>query len=144
MSTHYEVLQVSETASLDIIKQRFQQLILQHHPDKRTNSNDDTQAHNILKAWEVLRSPTSRKNYDIELQSQRNKKDVAIGAEVDLDDMEYDEDDKSFSLVCRCSGDYVITEDELEAGIDVVGCNNCSLRIRVLYDVVEEDEEEGN
>lgn len=29
MSTHYEVLQVSETASLDIIKQRFQQLILQ-------------------------------------------------------------------------------------------------------------------
>lgn len=29
MSTHYEVLQVSESASLDIIKQRFQQLILQ-------------------------------------------------------------------------------------------------------------------
>ncbi|GAN07165.1 DnaJ homolog subfamily C member 24 [Mucor ambiguus] len=143
MSTYYEVLQVSETASLDIIKQKFQQLILQHHPDKRTNDNDDTQAHNILKAWEVLRNPTSRKNYDIELQSQRNKKDVAIGAEVDLDDMEYDENDRSFSLVCRCSGEYVITEDELEAGIDVVGCNNCSLRIRVLYDVVEEDEEDS-
>lgn len=29
MSTHYEVLQVSESASADIIKQRFQQLILQ-------------------------------------------------------------------------------------------------------------------
>jgi hypothetical protein len=29
MSTHYEILQVSETASLDIIKQQFQQLILQ-------------------------------------------------------------------------------------------------------------------
>lgn len=28
MSTHYEVLQVSETASTDLIKQRFQQLIL--------------------------------------------------------------------------------------------------------------------
>lgn len=73
---------------------------------------------------------------------QRNKKDVAIGAEVDLDDMEYNEDEASFSLVCRCSGDYVITEDELEAGIDVVGCNNCSLRIRVLYDVVEDEEED--
>jgi curved DNA-binding protein CbpA len=29
MSTHYEVLQVSETASSDLIKQRFQQLILE-------------------------------------------------------------------------------------------------------------------
>lgn len=38
----------------------------------------------------------------------------------------------------------MITEDELEAGIDVVGCNNCSLKIRVLYDVVEEDDEEDN
>ncbi|KAI8640902.1 hypothetical protein BD408DRAFT_418998 [Parasitella parasitica] len=28
MSTYYETLQVSETASSDIIKQRFQQLIL--------------------------------------------------------------------------------------------------------------------
>jgi diphthamide biosynthesis protein 4 len=72
---------------------------------------------------------------------QRNKKDLAIGAEVDLDDMEYNEDKKLFSLVCRCSGDYIITEDELETGIDVVGCNNCSLRIRVLYDVIEEDED---
>ncbi|KAI9473580.1 MAG: DNAJ heat shock N-terminal domain-containing protein [Benjaminiella poitrasii] len=121
MATHYEILQVGETASLDLIKQRFQQLILEHHPDK------------------LLRNPTSRKNYDIELQSQRNKKDLAIGAEVDLDDMEYMEDDGSYSLVCRCSGDYIITEDELNEGIDVVGCNNCSLKIRVLYDVVESD-----
>ncbi|KAI7900648.1 uncharacterized protein BX663DRAFT_517114 [Cokeromyces recurvatus] len=140
MSTHYEILQVSETASLDLIKQRFQQLILEHHPDK-SKSNDDTRAHRILKAWEVLRNPTSRKNYDIELQSQRNKKDLAIGAEVDLDDMEYNEDEGSYSYVCRCSGDYIITEEELNEGIEVIGCNNCSLKIRVLYDVVESDEE---
>ncbi|KAI8640903.1 hypothetical protein BD408DRAFT_418999 [Parasitella parasitica] len=54
--------------------------------------------------------------------------------------MEYSIAEGSYSLVCRCSGDYVITEDELETGIDVVGCNNCSLRIRVLYDVVDDDE----
>lgn len=54
--------------------------------------------------------------------------------------MEYDEEEKSFAQICRCSGEYIITEDELETGIDVVGCNNCSLRIRVLYDVIEEDE----
>lgn len=100
-----------------------------------------------------------RKNYDIELQSmsnraqfisqinnllydigQRNKKDLAIGAEVDLDEMEYDEASLSYLTDCRCSGDYIITENELEAGIEVVGCNNCSLKIRVLYDVVEDDD----
>ncbi|CEP15332.1 hypothetical protein [Parasitella parasitica] len=121
MSTYYEILQVSETASPDIIKQRFQQLILKHHPDKSTNNDKNSLTHNILKAWEILRNPTSRKEYDIELQRQRNKKDVAIGAEVDLDDMEYNAAEGSYSLVCRCSGDYVITEDELETGIDVVG-----------------------
>lgn len=52
--------------------------------------------------------------------------------------MEYNEEQQSFSLVCRCSGDYVITEDELELGIEIVSCNNCSLCIRILYDVVEE------
>lgn len=78
-----------------------------------------------------------------QIAGQRNKKDLAIGAEVDLDEMEYNEEDRSFSLVCRCSGDYVITEDELETNIDVVGCNNCSLRIRVLYDVVEEEDQDN-
>ncbi|OBZ87076.1 protein DPH4 [Choanephora cucurbitarum] len=140
MSTHYEVLQVSETASFDLIKQRFQRLILQHHPDKRSENEDDTQAQRILKAWDVLRDSSSRKEYDIELEIQRNKKDMAISAEVDLDEMEYTEEEKTFSLVCRCSGEYLITEDELEEGIDVIGCNNCSLRIRVLYDVVDEED----
>jgi diphthamide biosynthesis protein 4 len=113
-----------------------------------------------LKAWEVLRNAESRRNYDIELEckilsyfcgyfakrqninlfllAKRNKKDLAIAAEVDLDDMEYSEEDGSFAYLCRCSGDYVITEEELENGIEVVGCNNCSLKIRVLYDVIEE------
>ncbi|KAI8375823.1 DNAJ heat shock N-terminal domain-containing protein [Blakeslea trispora] len=140
MSTYYEILQVSETASFALIKQSFQRLILQHHPDKRSENEDDSKAQKILKAWDVLRDPVGRKEYDIELETQRNKEDMAISAEVDLDDMEYIEEEKTFSLVCRCSGDYLVTEDELEEGIDVVGCNNCSLRIRVLYDVVDEED----
>ncbi|KAG0739856.1 hypothetical protein G6F57_005208 [Rhizopus arrhizus] len=138
MPTYYEVLGVSETASTDFIKQRFHQLILeQHHPDK--SSGNDTTAQQVLKAWDTLRNPENRKKYDIELESQRNKQDLAIGAEVDLDDMEYSEKDKSFSLECRCSGNYIITENDLENDIDIVGCNNCSLKIRVLYEVLEEE-----
>ncbi|KAI8979275.1 hypothetical protein BDF20DRAFT_492922 [Mycotypha africana] len=73
---------------------------------------------------------------------QRNKKVLAISADVDLDDMAYDEEDGSYSFLCRCSGYYFITEEMLEKGVDIVGCNNCSLRIRVLYDVVEDEEDD--
>lgn len=139
MPTYYEVLGVSETASTELIKQKFHQLILEHHPDKSSGNDNNGTAQQVLKAWDVLRSISSRKQYDIELESQRNKQDLAIGAEVDLDDMEYNEEEKSFFLECRCSGTYEITENDLENDIDIVGCNNCSLKIRVLYEVLEDE-----
>ncbi|KAI9322690.1 DnaJ-domain-containing protein [Dichotomocladium elegans] len=136
METHYEVLNISENASYELIKARFQQLILQHHPDKRKSLQDDTRAHRILQAWEILRDPQRRKQYDSELSA---RKAAVMNGEVDLDDMEYDENAQTFRLQCRCSGTYVITEDELEQGIDTICCDNCSLQIHVLYDIVEEE-----
>jgi diphthamide biosynthesis protein 4 len=69
-----------------------------------------------------------------------HKEKVTINADVDLDDMEYEEQECVYSLMCRCSGYYVISENDLEQGNDVICCDNCSLRIRVLYDVVEDDD----
>lgn len=70
---------------------------------------------------------------------EAHKAKITINADVDLDDMEYEEDEGVYSMACRCSGTYVITEDDLELGSDVICCDNCSLRIRVLYDVIEND-----
>lgn len=39
----------------------------QHHPDRNGSSPNDKQAQRILEAWEVLRDPTKRKQYDAEL-----------------------------------------------------------------------------
>ncbi|KAI9494627.1 hypothetical protein BDB00DRAFT_817588 [Zychaea mexicana] len=140
--THYEVLNVSENATSEQIKFRFQNLILRHHPDKRGSvPQDDDQAQRILRAWDVLRTPQSRKEYDAELAARQRRQGAVINSEIDLDDMAYNEDKLTFSMRCRCSGTYAITEDDLEQGIDVVCCDNCSLRIRVLYDVVEGDDE---
>ncbi|ORY98644.1 DNAJ heat shock N-terminal domain-containing protein [Syncephalastrum racemosum] len=132
METHYEILQVSENASIDQIKLRFQQLILLHHPDKSDGIPDD-RAHRILQAWHVLRDDKKRRQYDAELKAKQSHQVAVINAEVDLDDMDYDEATATFSLGCRCSGTYSITEDDLEDSVDVVCCDNCSLRIRVLY-----------
>lgn len=68
-----------------------------------------------------------------------DRQNAVVNGEVDLDEMDHIDDKKAFLFRCRCSGSYTITEAELEEGIDVACCDNCSLRIRVLYEVVEEE-----
>ena len=45
-----------------------------------------------------------------------------------------------YSHPCRCSGEFVITHQDLEDGVDVVGCQGCGEWVRVGYEVVEDDE----
>lgn len=44
-----------------------------------------------------------------------------------------------FTLECRCGQDYAVTVDDLEAGVDVVGCPGCGEYVGVEYEVVEEE-----
>ena len=39
---------------------------------------------------------------------------------------------------CRCSSEFRITREQLEAGMEIVTCDGCSERCRVEYEVVEE------
>jgi len=41
-----------------------------------------------------------------------------------------------YTSACRCSGEYLITESDLENGHNVVCCSDCTLSIRVLYNVL--------
>ena len=43
-----------------------------------------------------------------------------------------------FTYPCRCSGDFVITHENLEAGVEVVGCGGCGEWVGVGYEIVEE------
>jgi hypothetical protein len=55
---------------------------------------------------------------------------------------ELEEDEEAepayYTHPCRCSGEFVITYQDLEDGIDVVGCGGCGEWVRVGYEVVEE------
>lgn len=91
----------------------------------------------IQRAWEALRDEDSRRRYDRELISHAGEQyGGLINAEVDLDEMDYDEGEATFRTECRCGGEYIVTEQMLDEGADVVGCSTCSLRIRVLYKAV--------
>lgn len=69
---YYRVLEVSDTATTEEIKQNYKQKCLALHPDKRTNANDDEKDDDLFKqvqdAWHTLRDETSRKAYDARIK----------------------------------------------------------------------------
>ncbi|XP_020628136.1 dnaJ homolog subfamily C member 24-like [Orbicella faveolata] len=142
----YDVLGVSANSSHEEIKRSYQKLVLKVHPDKLDESltqEDRDKAYErflaIDKAWKLLNNQETRVNLDKQLKEQDLSQEWPVSAEVDLDDMEYHEDSGSFSSVCRCSGEYVITECDLENGHNTVCCSNCTLSIRVLYNILADD-----
>ncbi|VDN19574.1 unnamed protein product [Dibothriocephalus latus] len=56
--------------------------------------------------------------------------------EVEIEDMEYDEDEETYFYPCPCGDKFQITKEELENGEDIARCPSCSLMIRVIYDLV--------
>lgn len=60
-----------------------------------------------------------------------------IYEEVELDDMEFDEIDRTWYYPCPCGDEFFITEEELMDGEEIAYCPSCSLKIRVLYDPEE-------
>lgn len=46
----------------------------------------------------------------------------------------------TFSHPCRCGGEFLICEQEMEEGVELVGCEGCSEIVRVLYQEVSDEE----
>ncbi|KIY02485.1 uncharacterized protein Z520_00950 [Fonsecaea multimorphosa CBS 102226] len=67
MANHYSVLGVSPDATHQQIKAAYNKLVLQHHPDKGGSQAEFIQ---IQTAWEVLRDPAARANYDRQCRSR--------------------------------------------------------------------------
>ena len=59
---------------------------------------------------------------------------------VDLDDMTYHVETATYTFPCRCGkeGGFVISEEDLEKGRDLVECRGCSSWIQVSYEMVAE------
>ncbi|KAG0050447.1 Diphthamide biosynthesis protein 4 [Gryganskiella cystojenkinii] len=149
---YYGILSVSQDASLTEIKQQYQKLLLIHHPDKQQQNQSQQSGpavmtlliplQDIKEAWECLREPSRREFYDSSLKAVRLRANGQVNDDIDLDDMDYDEESCTYTSPCRCSGEYAISEDELELGIDTVVCSTCSLIVRIHYEVADDDDED--
>lgn len=115
----------------------------------------------ITRAYTTLSCPAERATYDRHLALTRNptaqpgdgtgagtSSSFQTGIETaDLDDLDYSEDGATtrWHRGCRCGNEqgFAFGEDDLEEAGDlgelIVGCQDCSLWLRVCFAVVEDD-----
>ncbi|GAA5861188.1 hypothetical protein JCM1840_003109 [Sporobolomyces johnsonii] len=159
----YARLGLSSSASSADIKLAYRALILRLHPDRIANpagqelGNEGVTAGEINEAWKVLGDDERRKAYDaarrVYLAATRHQAHAyAVSLSLDLfephfvsstsacpADTDDDPEPAFYTHPCRCSSQFKITREQLEDGVEVVGCEGCSERCRVEYEVVEEE-----
>lgn len=111
----------------------------------------------ISTAYAVLSAPQRRGEYDAALRTSRLAGSAGGGGDeegkfqtgienVDLDDLDFDEREERWYRSCRCGNDrgYSFQEDDLveasDDGILMVGCQDCSLWLKVHFAVVEDED----
>lgn len=68
---YYEILEVSQNASQEVIRAAYKSLMQRYHPDRNPNNADIAKRALLVgKAYEVLSDPISRVAYDLELNPQ--------------------------------------------------------------------------
>ncbi|KAJ6446284.1 diphthamide biosynthesis protein 4 [Purpureocillium lavendulum] len=162
-ATHYEVLgltsSILDSSTSDpsaLIKRAYHRALLRNHPDKAAPSSIPTPntstftVDQISRAFTVLSSPAQRAKYDSSLRLSQSAVPGAArfqtGVEnVDLDDLPFDEGEERWYRSCRCGNDrgYSFGEEDLlgagDEGLLMVGCQDCSLWLRVHFAVVEDE-----
>lgn len=155
---------LQDQISQDIIKAAYRKALLQHHPDKSSLQHRDNDIARLSKsvklqytvdeislAQKVLADPIARAEYDRQLRLANTRSVAGIkestvhaGIEaLDLEDLDFDEGTSMWYHSCRCGNakGYRISEEQLERetrhGEVYVGCEGCSLWIRVLFEVEE-------
>lgn len=74
MNTLYEILEVSENASKEVIEKAYKVLAKRYHPDLQTPENKrmaEQKMKNLNEAYDTLSDDLKRKIYDDKLKSQR-------------------------------------------------------------------------
>jgi diphthamide biosynthesis protein 4 len=157
---YYQLLHISPSLSLSSaeVKAAYYRVLLKSHPDKsrstsipiyhqqeqgQQNQTITVDIAQLKEAYITLSSPHLRAEYDLKLFNERSNDGnsgrgprpaqiISLG--------EFDERSEGFwHHACRCGGEYIIGEQDMEKEYHLVGCNSCSEVIWVGYEVAEED-----
>lgn len=78
MKNYYELLEVSEKASPEVIKKAYITLVKKYHPDLQSDDEKksaEDKIKEINEAYEVLSDKAKKESYDRKLQMQRIKEE---------------------------------------------------------------------
>jgi diphthamide biosynthesis protein 4 len=161
MPTYYEILGLPEALHNEsnipaqTLRGAYRRALLQNHPDKcaKPTLKKIFSIDQISEAFSVLSNSTSRAKYNKDLQLHNNNVGGSNGAEVfrigveiiDLDDLDADEAQRIWYRSCRCGDErgFLISEADLEEAANEgelsVGCKGCSLWLKVLFGVMEDE-----
>ncbi|KAK3080796.1 hypothetical protein LTS18_013005 [Coniosporium uncinatum] len=144
----------NKATTADEIKRAYRRALLTHHPDKATTPTKlpKPTIDEITIAFQTLSTPSLRGELDRQLllsakqpPTQKEAFTISHATEIiDLDDLSYDEAQGRWYRGCRCGMErgFILEEDQLEEhaelGEIVVGCRGCSLWVKVLFGVADE------
>ncbi len=78
MKNYYEILQVNENASQEIIEKAYRVLVKKYHPDlqreKRTKDIVERKLADVNEAYDVLSNEFLKEQYDLELKKERQER----------------------------------------------------------------------
>ena len=80
-SDYYKILDIPENAPYELIKEHYQRLILEKHPDRNPSADAPEEFRRVHEAWNVLRNFNTRVSYDREL-GHHGIMGIAAAAEV--------------------------------------------------------------
>ncbi|CAK6980753.1 dnaJ homolog subfamily C member 24 [Scomber scombrus] len=154
----YAVLGASPSDTIQQLRHRYQQLVLQYHPDRLGGvcpSEAESSVRTFLEvdaAWRILSDQDSRRQYDQQRRARELKQDWPVDSTVFLEDMNWDQDECVYTYCCRCGGGFSVSEEEVEQethrrqwddteeetkegqhrGV-VICCDTCSLSVYVTW-----------
>jgi diphthamide biosynthesis protein 4 len=148
LTDYYSLLRITRSASPDTIKAAYHRALLHLHPDKfKQRANDDpvplTDVGLLHDAFVTLSSSALRTAYDARGVSSRTGPRPAQVVSLDLFHCSEGSHGatSTWTLACRCGGNYEVTGNDLERGLHMVGCGDCSEVIWVGYEMAQEVDE---
>lgn len=75
---YYEILRISENATLSDIKTAFRELAKKYHPDKNKSTDADLKFREVFEAYEILKNNLTREIFDKQRQNyyHNSKKEI--------------------------------------------------------------------
>ena len=158
--SHYDALGLRPKSTLTTqeIKAAYHEALLAHHPDRSKSISVKSQpsVDQITAAYRVLSDSKLRAEYDRDiLPKVHGDENIQVNSShegipvFDLEELKHDENERVWYKACRCGNEkgFILTEAELEdielqqpeeqstQQETLVGCQGCSLLIRVTFAV---------